>query len=112
MLIHTCDLYVPVKPNEVSIVWSSLINKEFMNQNKQERELGLPETPFYKNLDNLKVVAKSESFFIARIVEPLWVQVDRFLEGCLTKQRTNLKINEEYWRNILAKEEENEPNPE
>ena len=49
----------------------------------KEKELGLPETPFYKNLHIMKNVAKSETFFIAKIVEPLWVQMDRFVDGSL-----------------------------
>ena len=104
LVVHTADLYVPTKPQAIAKQWSSMINQEFINQNQLEKKLKIPETPFYKNLDVMKVVAKSENFFISKIVSPLWIEMDRFLDGVLKKQRKNLKNNEEYWKKVLQEE--------
>lgn len=109
-LVHTADLYVPTKKVEHSARWSLLINQEFMNQNTAEKETGLPETPFYQNLDKLEVRYKSEKFFVDKIVSPLWIEMDRFTEGGLEVQLTHLKENLAYWTSELEKvEKENKP---
>lgn len=105
-LIHTSDLYVPTKKVEHSARWSMLINQEFINQNQAEKNSGLPETPFYKNLDKPEVRYKSEKFFVEKIVSPLWIEMDRFTEGGLEVQLKHLKDNLEYWTVELDKVEQ------
>jgi cAMP-specific phosphodiesterase 4 len=70
IMCHTSDLYTPTKAQEVSRSWVERLNSEFKNQWDCERESGLPETPFFKGLDNHAVVAKSEMFFVGKIVMP------------------------------------------
>lgn len=108
MIVHTSDLYVPTKAQVVATKWSSLINQEFIQQNKKEKENGLPVTPFYKNLHIMKVMAKSESFFTEKIVGPLWIELDRFVNGSLKKQKENIKKCTQYWKQVLKEEEEKE----
>ena len=102
-IVHTSDLYVPTKQVEASREWSRLVNLEFMNQNLEERARGLPETPFYKNLDNPEIMSKSERFFIEKLVTPLWVEMDRFTEGSLLTQLRNLKSNLQYWESEVKR---------
>ena len=83
MIVHTNDLYVPTKSCKLAIKWSRLVNAEFINQNVEEVKRTLPITPYYTNLEKTLVMAKSESFFIAKIVTPLWKSMDRFLKGSL-----------------------------
>lgn len=109
-IVHTSDLYVPTKQVDHSSKWSILINDEFMAQNKAEKENNLPETPFYKNLDKMKVRAKSEKFFVEKIVTPLWVELDKFVGGnSLETQLKNLKLNLAFWEAEMKKLEEAAP---
>lgn len=103
MVTHTCDLYVPTRKLQDAIKWSALVNKEFMEQNKEEKLKGLPEVPFYKNLDQPKILANSEKFFVEKIVSPLWKQLNTFLEGKLKSHEDNLKITLNYWEEFLLK---------
>ena len=107
MVIHTCDLYVPTKGLSDSIRWSALVNKEFMEQNKEEVSRGLPEVSFYKNLDRIEVLAKSEKGFVEKIVAPLWQHLDVFLKGKLDSHRSNIQKSIEYWDATLKKHQAN-----
>lgn len=79
------------------------MNDEFKAQLADEQRLGLPETPFYRGLDDPSVVAKSEKFFVSKIVTPLWVEWDRFLNGALTVQISNLGKTQKYWDDLSDK---------
>lgn len=81
VMCHTSDLYTPTKREEVSRAWVERLNLEFKNQWDCEREKGLPETPFFMGLESKAVVAKSEMFFVGKIVMPLWQKVDQALGG-------------------------------
>jgi hypothetical protein len=103
VMVHTADLYVPTKELAQACMWSGLVNDEFKAQLKEEQRLGLPETPFYKGLDDLSVVARSERFFVQKIVTPLWVEWDRFLNGALAVQIGNLGKTQKYWDDLSDK---------
>ena len=105
-IVHTSDLYVPTKKVDAAVRWSKLVNQEFINQNLEEKTSGLPETPFYKNLDKPEVMSKSEKFFVEKLVTPLWVELDRFCEGALEVQLANLKQNQAYWEAEVKRLEE------
>lgn len=110
-IIHTSDLYVPTKKVEFSKRWSALVNQEFMNQNQAEKDSGLPETPFYKNLDKRDVRSKGEKFFVEKIVMPLWIEMDRYTEGSLETHLQNLKDNLAFWtKEVEEAEAEKEQN--
>lgn len=102
-ILHTSDLYVPTKPLPDAVVWCSLINQEFMNQNAAEKEHGLPETPFYKNLDRPEVVSKSEKFFVGHLVMPLWTELDKYTEGALDGHMKNIKTYLKHWEDEVNK---------
>jgi cAMP-specific phosphodiesterase 4 len=110
-IVHTSDLYVPTKKVDAAIRWSRLVNQEFINQNLEEKTSGLPETPFYKNLDKPEVMSKSEKFFVEKLVTPLWVELDRFCEGALEVQLSNLKQNLAYWEGEVKRLEDLKPAP-
>jgi hypothetical protein len=73
-------------------------------QSKHEEELGLPMTPFLIGLDDIKKVANSEKFFIKSIVKPLWLEVDRFLQGALHERLKNIDNNFNTWQQVLEGE--------
>ena len=101
MVVHTCDLYVPTRKLKDAVRWSALVNREFIDQNKEERSKGLPEVPFYKNLEQPDIMGRSEKFFVEKIVSPLWKQLDIFLEGKLKRHNDNIVSTLEYWEEFL-----------
>lgn len=103
VMVHTADLYVPTKNLGQAQKWSGRVNDEFAAQLVEEQRLGLPETPFYKGLDDPSVVARSEKFFVEKIVTPLWVEWDRFLNGSLKVHRENLANTQKYWNELSDK---------
>ena len=100
ILVHCADLYGPTKQLDNAKKWQSLVNAEFVGQLENEKRLGLPETPWYKGQDDMRVVAKGEKFFVEKLVIPLWIEVDRFLEGALVEQVENLESTIKYWTNL------------
>lgn len=50
-----------------------------MEQYKKEDELGLPLTPYYKDLDKDYVFSKGEIGFTSFIVLPLWTMLNKYL---------------------------------
>ena len=103
ILVHTADLYGPTKKLENAKTWSSLVNSEFKAQQAEEQKQGIPETPWYKGLDDMATVSKSEKFFVDKIVTPLWVELDRFQNGGLKDHRENLKKTQSYWEEMADK---------
>lgn len=106
VLLHTCDLYVPTLDTKRSMKWSKLVNTEFINQSNYEIANMLPVTPFLKGLEDMKKQANSEKFFITKIVNPLWLEVDRFLQGDLAQRLSNIEENLINWGEILQKHTE------
>jgi len=105
-LVHSADLYVPTFPVEISKELSELVNQEFITQSKQEIEENLPITPFYKGLEDMETMAKSEKFFIAGIVKPLWQELNRFCQGGLHEAMSNIELNLQNWEAVLKAEQE------
>lgn len=100
-IVHTCDLYTPAKPKELSQIWSNKINQEFINQVKEEEKEGLPVTPFYVGLEDLKTRAKNETSFIEFIVMPLWKSLNELFDGNLDDLVGNCESNKKYWQDML-----------
>lgn len=63
-LIHTSDFAGACMPFSISRKWAELVNLEFTSQYNQEGELGLPQTPYMKNLDQEDVMAQNEAGFL------------------------------------------------
>lgn len=106
VLLHCCDLYTPVLPWKDSVMWSMRLNKEFRAQTSEELELGIPLTPFLVGLDDKQKLANSEKGFIGGIVTPLWLEVDRFLQGALQDRLKNIENNVKNWEKIKEGEED------
>lgn len=67
-------------------------------QSKHEAKLGLPMTKFLIGLDDIKKVANSEMRFIESVVKPLWLEMDRFLQGTLHERLKNIDMNFNTWQ--------------
>lgn len=100
LVMHTADLYTPSKKYKISSKWADRINKEMLNQLEHERKLDLPVTTFYVGLDQIDIRAKSEGFFIEKIVYPLWSLLDTIFEGGLEEQLKQMKENRNNWKKI------------
>ena len=66
----------------------------------EEAELKIPQTPYYKDLDKLEVLAKNEIGFTKVIVLSLWTQVNALLEGEADVCVKNLNQNIIEWQKI------------
>lgn len=78
MIIHSADFNGGAKTFEVSRIWTQRVNEEFKAQYIQEADLGIPQSPFLKDLDKIDVMAKSEMNFFKVIVRPLWNSLNQF----------------------------------
>jgi cAMP-specific phosphodiesterase 4 len=58
-LLHCCDFWGNVKPYPISKQWSERVNKEFSHQYEKELEAGVEPTPYFRDLNNIRVVAKN-----------------------------------------------------
>ena len=67
-------------------------------------ELGISQTQYYKNLDDIKVRSKSEIQFIKRIVKPIWDIVHHVINpennSKLSILIENFNLNIQNWREI------------
>jgi hypothetical protein len=108
MLIHCCDFFGNIKPFEISKDWSNRVNKEFSQQVDfisflilkyekkylDEGKLGLPQTPYYKDLDHRDTLIRNEINFTKVIIQPLWNVLNQFLQNevdvCINNSVTNL----------------------
>lgn len=78
MIVHTADFGGSAKQFEIAKSWSLKVNLEFSNQYRMEGELGLPQTPFMKDLTNINTLSKNEGGFLKVIVLPLYVAMAEF----------------------------------
>lgn len=93
IITHTADFFGSAQKFEVSKEWSLKVNQEFKAQYKEEEELGIPQTPYLKDLDRMDILAKSEIGFIKFIVRPLWINLNSFLQDDLKQCVNNLEDN-------------------
>lgn len=100
LMIHSADLYVPTKSPEISKAWSERVNREFIDQYRDEQDRNLAPTAFYAGLDDIVVRAKSEQFFTGSLVAPLWKILDVVLDNKLSKLITQIEENKRYWSSI------------
>lgn len=70
--------------------------------------MGLPQTPYMKDLDQIGIMAKAEMGFIKMIVQPLWSLVNIFLDHELEEIIKNLNTNASCWEKIYL-ESSNDP---
>lgn len=72
MIVHTSDFGGSAKEFQICKEWSRRVNLQFSAQYKEEFELGIPQTPFFKDLEVETVMAKNEMGFLKVIVFPLY----------------------------------------
>jgi hypothetical protein len=89
--MHTADLSGAAKNFELSKVWAQKINQEFSSQFREETELGLPQTPHFKDLELEDVFHKNEADFRKFIILPLYQTVIK-LNSCFFDCNKGLKV--------------------
>jgi cAMP-specific phosphodiesterase 4 len=104
LVIHGCDLYSSTKKFAVAKEWSMKINQEFTCQIDDEEKLGLPVTPYMRDLDKPIVLAKAEMGFIKFIQKPIWSLLNGFFENQLDFIMKNIEDNIKNWELILEEE--------
>jgi len=100
LILHTADLYNPIKPHSVNHKWASLLQKEFNGQVQREEKEGLPSLPFMKGADEM-ALAKGETGFISFVILPWYEQ----LVACFPKLghlKSRAESNLETWKRIVA----------
>ena len=102
MITHTSDFGGSAKEFDICREWSRRVNIEFSSQYKQEEILGLPQTPFFKDLDVEPIMAKNVMGFLKVIVFPLYEALDDFYkeEGTLRKLRSYAEQNIKEWEKV------------
>ena len=110
MIVHSSDFAGNTKTFEISRAWSERVNQEFTNQYSREVELGLPETPFMKNLTHLPTLAKNEAGFLGFIVQPLYESLNDYYptNTKISKMFNTIKANKQEWDRIHQKAIESE----
>ncbi|OQS06861.1 3'5'-cyclic nucleotide phosphodiesterase [Thraustotheca clavata] len=90
-IVHASDLGAQVFPTPIALKWSNMIAKEFAYQALMETAEGLPVT--HLHVDDPLHMVESQHFFAARLVQPLWNCLVRFLpqlEHCLVNLEKNI----------------------
>ncbi|OQR94169.1 3'5'-cyclic nucleotide phosphodiesterase [Achlya hypogyna] len=90
-IVHASDLGAQVFPTPIALKWSNMIAKEFAYQALMETAEGLPVT--HLHVDDPLHMVESQHFFAARIVQPLWHCLVRFLpklDHCLGNLQKNI----------------------
>lgn len=104
ILVHCSDIYIPSLERQSSLKWANLVKSEFEQQAKEEKIRGMPPTPYYQNLEVKLVLANSEKNFTEKIVRPIWLVVDRFLQGHLYSKIKNIESTLKYWQGVILEE--------
>ena len=104
VIIHGCDLYSSTKKFPVAKEWSIKINQEFTSQIQDEEKLGLPVTPYMKDLEKPVVLAKAEIGFIKFIQRPIWSLINVFFGNRLHFIMQNIEENINLWEKLLDEE--------
>jgi hypothetical protein len=107
MIVHTSDFGGSAKQFKICKEWSLKVNLEFSNQYRQEGELGLPQTPFMKDLTNISTLSRNEGGFLKVIVLPLYVAMDEFAEKDprVKQLRCHVENNIKQWEEIHLESE-------
>lgn len=71
ILVHSADLFNPIRPFSIARVWAERISAEFNAQAEKETSLGFPLQSFLVTKNELKL-AENELSFSSKFVVPLW----------------------------------------
>lgn len=70
---------------------------------REEEALGIPVTPYFKDLDQRHIMAKQEIAFISFMVKPLWELFNDFCGGAMQVTTKNIEDNLREWNVIYEK---------
>ena len=68
---------------------------------REEEALGIPVTPYFKDLDQPCVMAKQEIAFISYMIKPLWENFNKFFGGAMKMAVDNIETNIQGWNKLL-----------
>ncbi|KAH3760509.1 3'5'-cyclic nucleotide phosphodiesterase [Pelomyxa schiedti] len=93
--IKTADISNVMRPHRPMLRWVSQLTQEFYNQGDQERQLGIPLSPFTDRTEGLTKLSKLQTNFINIIAEPL---LSTFNLACPVPEMMQCTHeNYEYW---------------
>eukprot|EP00730_Choanoeca_flexa_P005759 TRINITY_DN12015_c0_g2_i1.p1 TRINITY_DN12015_c0_g2~~TRINITY_DN12015_c0_g2_i1.p1 ORF type:complete len:590 (+),score=170.01 TRINITY_DN12015_c0_g2_i1:104-1771(+) len=95
-LLHSADLYNPIKPDKVTSAWAQRLQNEFNAQVELEEKMGLPSLPFMKGSGPL-ALAKGEIGFISFVIMPWYTQLVRAFP-VLQPLKDQIDANLEMWK--------------
>eukprot|EP00045_Choanoeca_perplexa_P014439 m.169951 g.169951 ORF g.169951 m.169951 type:complete len:676 (+) comp16676_c0_seq8:206-2233(+) len=104
VLLHTSDLFTPIKPFHVAAAWAGRQQKEFNAQVELEKSMGLPSLPFMQGTGKA-ALAKGEVGYISFVIRP-WFQHMSAAFPELEFLMDNVDSNLERWRDAQALAEE------
>mmetsp|Transcript_12786 Transcript_12786/g.32714 ORF Transcript_12786/g.32714 Transcript_12786/m.32714 type:complete len:647 (+) Transcript_12786:67-2007(+) len=99
-LLHLADLSNPVQHFTLSRRWAQCVCAEFRQQAAKERELGLPLTSHFTQLEGEEGMAKLQLGFIDVIAAPLWRTAALMLPGA-TARIDVLDSNRAAWQRLI-----------
>ncbi|KAH3768024.1 3'5'-cyclic nucleotide phosphodiesterase [Pelomyxa schiedti] len=95
MAIKTADISNVMRPHKQMLKWVWQLTQEFFNQGDQEKQRGLPLSPFTDREAGVSKLPKLQTNFISLIAEPLVETLDRVIP--LPDLIENLHQNSDYW---------------
>jgi len=101
MIVHCSDVCGPTKAFTVAYQWAVRVNEEFSIQVREEEALGIPVTPYFRDLNKPHVMAKQEIAFISFMIKPLWENLDKFFGGAMNVAVKNIDNNIREWKILL-----------
>jgi len=101
MIVHCSDVCGPTKNFPTAYDWSCRVNTEFSIQVREEEALGIPITPYFKDLDKPHVMAKQEIAFVSFMIKPLWETFNQFSGEGMKIAVDNIDKNLKEWNVLL-----------
>ncbi|KAH3766324.1 3'5'-cyclic nucleotide phosphodiesterase [Pelomyxa schiedti] len=95
MAMKTADISNVMRPHKQMLRWVKQLTDEFFAQGDQERQRGLPLSPFTDREDGLVKLPKLQTNFISLIADPLLQTIDRVFP--LPALKDNLAENSQFW---------------
>ncbi|BET00048.1 cAMP-specific 3,5-cyclic phosphodiesterase [Nesidiocoris tenuis] len=101
--LKCADISNPCRPWEISKKWSLKVCEEFFRQGDYERQLNLPVTNLCDRFSTS--VPKIQTGFFRFVVEPLYIEWNRFLNTPLSQTlMRHLKRNQTKWESLQQQE--------
>uniref|UniRef100_A0A146LRM7 Phosphodiesterase n=1 Tax=Lygus hesperus TaxID=30085 RepID=A0A146LRM7_LYGHE len=101
--LKCADISNPCRPWEISKKWSLKVCEEFFRQGDYERQLNLPVTNLCDRYSTS--VPKIQTGFFRFVVEPLYIEWNRFLDTRLSHTlMRHLKRNQSKWESLQQQE--------